>query len=134
MARQARSEATRQKIIDAAAVDLFDEIGYPTTGMGDIIECAQITKGARYHHFDSKESVAAAVIQIGGRCGMVARSRSRFSSGVRANSVERLHASGHITHAIGSFSLECAGTPTRTPWSCNGATDTRSGRRALSVV
>jgi AcrR family transcriptional regulator len=82
MARQARSEATRQKIIDVAAVDLFDEIGYTTTGMGDIIECAQISKGARYHHFDSKEPVAAAVIQIGGRCGMVARSRSRFSSGV----------------------------------------------------
>jgi AcrR family transcriptional regulator len=64
MARQARSEATRQRIIDAA-VDLFDEIGYPATGMGDIIGRAQITKGALYHHFDSKESVAAAVIEMG---------------------------------------------------------------------
>jgi AcrR family transcriptional regulator len=64
MARQARSEATRQKVIDAA-VELFDEIGYPATGMGDIIGRAQITKGALYHHFDSKESVAAAVIELG---------------------------------------------------------------------
>jgi AcrR family transcriptional regulator len=64
MARQARSEATRLKIIDAA-VDLFNEIGYPATGMGDIIERAQVTKGALYHHFDSKESVAAAVIEMG---------------------------------------------------------------------
>jgi AcrR family transcriptional regulator len=64
MARQPRSEATRQKVIDAA-VDLFDEIGYPATGMGDIIGRAQITKGALYYHFDSKESVAAAVIEMG---------------------------------------------------------------------
>ena len=64
MARQARSEATRQKVIDAA-VELFDEIGYPATGMGDIIGRAQITKGALYHHFDSKEAVAAAVIELG---------------------------------------------------------------------
>lgn len=64
MARQARSEATRQKIIDAALA-LYDEIGYTATGMGDIIERAQLTKGALYYHFDSKESVAAAVIESG---------------------------------------------------------------------
>lgn len=64
MARQARSEATRQKIIDAA-LELYGEIGYTTTGMGDIIERAQLTKGALYYHFDSKEAVAAAVIERG---------------------------------------------------------------------
>jgi AcrR family transcriptional regulator len=64
MARQARSEATRRKIIDAA-LDLYDEIGYAATGMGDIIERAQITKGALYYHFDSKESVAADIITRG---------------------------------------------------------------------
>ncbi|HET6734131.1 TetR/AcrR family transcriptional regulator [Mycobacterium sp.] len=64
MARQARSEATRQKIIDAA-LELYGEIGYTATGMGDIIERAQLTKGALYYHFDSKEAVAAAVIERG---------------------------------------------------------------------
>ncbi|HJT93794.1 MAG TPA: ScbR family autoregulator-binding transcription factor [Mycobacterium sp.] len=64
MARQARSEATRQKIIDAALA-LYAEIGYTATGMGDIIERAQLTKGALYYHFDSKEAVAAAVIERG---------------------------------------------------------------------
>jgi AcrR family transcriptional regulator len=64
MARQVRSEATRLKVINAA-VDLFNEMGYPATGMGDIIERARITKGALYYHFDSKESVAAAVIDNG---------------------------------------------------------------------
>ena len=64
MVRQARSEATRRKII-AAAVDLFNEIGYPATGLGDIIERAEMTKGALYYHFDSKESLATAIIEEG---------------------------------------------------------------------
>jgi AcrR family transcriptional regulator len=61
MVRQARSEATRRRII-ASAVDLFNEMGYPATGLGDIIERAEMTKGALYYHFDSKESLATAVI------------------------------------------------------------------------
>ena len=64
MARQARSEATKQKAIDAA-VDLFNEKGYAATGMGDIVERAQLTKGALYYHFDSKEAVAAAIVAKG---------------------------------------------------------------------
>ncbi|MFV8176322.1 ScbR family autoregulator-binding transcription factor [Mycolicibacterium peregrinum] len=65
MARQARSELTRQKII-TAAVDLFSEHGYPATGLGDIIARAEMTKGALYYHFDSKESLAEAIISDGG--------------------------------------------------------------------
>jgi len=62
MMRQARSEATRRKII-TSAVELFNEIGYPATGLGDIIERAEMTKGALYYHFDSKESLATAIIE-----------------------------------------------------------------------
>ena len=62
--RQARSEATRRKII-TSAVELFNEIGYPATGLGDIIERAEMTKGALYYHFDSKESLATAIIEEG---------------------------------------------------------------------
>jgi AcrR family transcriptional regulator len=61
MGRQARAEATRGKIIDAA-VELFDESGFAATGLGDIIDRAGITKGALYYHFDSKETLAAAII------------------------------------------------------------------------
>lgn len=64
MVRQARSEATRRKII-ASAVELINEIGYPATGLGDIIERAEMTKGALYYHFDSKESLATAIIEEG---------------------------------------------------------------------
>ncbi|WP_233213667.1 TetR/AcrR family transcriptional regulator [Mycobacterium hubeiense] len=61
---QARSEVTRQRLIDSA-VDLFDEIGYPAAGLGNILERAELTKGAFYYHFDSKESLASAIIDAG---------------------------------------------------------------------
>lgn len=62
MARQARAEATRQKIIDTA-VELFIDPGYGETGLAEILQRADVTKGAFYYHFDSKEAVAAAIIQ-----------------------------------------------------------------------
>lgn len=64
MASQARSETTRQKILDAA-IDLFGEVGYAAAGLGEIIERAGMTKGALYHHFDSKEALATAIIEQG---------------------------------------------------------------------
>jgi AcrR family transcriptional regulator len=71
VARQARSEATRRKIIDAA-VDLFSEHGYAATGLGEIIDRVEMTKGALYYHFDSKESLASAIIDEGAATILVA--------------------------------------------------------------
>ena len=71
MVRQARSEATRKKIINAA-VDLFAEVGYQATGLGDIIERAELTKGALYYHFDSKEALATAIIEEGANTALTA--------------------------------------------------------------
>lgn len=64
MVRQTRSEVTRQKIIDAAA-DLFIFQGYGATGLSDIINRVGVTKGALYYHFDSKESLAQAIVADG---------------------------------------------------------------------
>lgn len=64
MARQTRSKVTRQKII-YATVDVFSEVGYRAAGLGAIVERAGMTKGALYHHFDSLESLASAVIDEG---------------------------------------------------------------------
>ncbi|MCW2557422.1 MAG: transcriptional regulator [Mycobacterium sp.] len=64
MVRQARSEATRRRIIDSA-VALINEIGYPASGLADIIERAELTKGALYYHFESREAVATAIIEEG---------------------------------------------------------------------
>lgn len=64
MARQVRSEATRQKILDAA-IEVFGEVGYAAAGWSTIIERTGMTKGALYHHFDSKESLASNIIEEG---------------------------------------------------------------------
>jgi AcrR family transcriptional regulator len=58
---QARAEATRRKILDCA-VDLFNDLGYGDTGLTDVLQRAGVSKGAFYYHFDSKEAVAAAII------------------------------------------------------------------------
>ena len=61
MPRQARAEATRRRIIDSA-VELFAELGYGETGLADVLQRAGVSKGAFYYHFDSKEAIAAAII------------------------------------------------------------------------
>ena len=71
MARQVRSEVTRRKIIDAA-IDVFGEVGYAAAGWGTIIERTGMTKGALYHHFDSKDSLASAIIEEGSETLVVA--------------------------------------------------------------
>lgn len=62
MVIQARAEATRQGILDAA-VSLFDEIGYGKAGLADIMSRAGVTKGGFYYHFPTKEALAAAIIE-----------------------------------------------------------------------
>lgn len=64
MARQVRSEVTRRKILDAA-IDVFGEVGYAAASWGTIIERTGMTKGALYHHFDSKEALASDIIDEG---------------------------------------------------------------------
>ncbi|MEU8761985.1 ScbR family autoregulator-binding transcription factor [Streptomyces sp. NPDC048659] len=61
MAKQDRAIRTRQAILEAAAA-VFDERGYEAAKLSDILRLAQVTKGALYFHFDSKEDLAHAVI------------------------------------------------------------------------
>ena len=90
MARQLRSELTRQKILTAAA-DLFLERGYPATGLGDIIARAEMTKGALYYHFDCKEALAEAIIGDGGSSVLTAfRAISESSSPALENTIHGL--------------------------------------------
>lgn len=58
-----RSEATRQKREDilAAALRCFEERGVVATSMEDIRTAAGVSVGSLYHHFPSKESIAAAL-------------------------------------------------------------------------
>ncbi len=59
---QARAVATRQVII-AAAAELFEQHGYGNTSLSDVIDRANVTKGAFYYHFATKEELAAAIIE-----------------------------------------------------------------------
>ena len=49
-------EATRQALIDSA-LKLFGDKGYSVTSVQEITEAAGVTKGAFYHHFESKEEL-----------------------------------------------------------------------------
>src|ERR1700727_2029221 len=76
MARQVRSEATRRKILDAA-VEVFTEVGFAAADRGRILERPGVAKGAFYHHFDSMESLASAIIEDG--AGLVVAELSTMS-------------------------------------------------------
>lgn len=53
---QQRGEETRSHILDIAG-ELFAQRGYDATSVADICEGAGVTKGAFYHHFESKQAV-----------------------------------------------------------------------------
>ena len=61
MARQERAIRTRKAILEAAGA-VFDEHGYASTTIAMVLERAEVTKGALYFHFPSKESLAQAVL------------------------------------------------------------------------
>ena len=56
-----RGEATRRLILDAAA-EAFAEAGYANVTLSDVITRAQVTKGACYHHFPTKDALAVALV------------------------------------------------------------------------
>lgn len=53
-------EHTRQLLIDSALA-LFGDQGFHGTSVQEIVERAQVTKGAFYHHFESKEDVLSLI-------------------------------------------------------------------------
>lgn len=56
MARNKHPEETVKRILEAAAL-LFTEKGYDNTSLQDIINETNLSKGAIYHHFISKEDI-----------------------------------------------------------------------------
>jgi AcrR family transcriptional regulator len=121
VARQVRSEATRRRILDAA-IDVFGEVGYAAAGWGTIIERTGMTKGALYHHFDSKESLASAIIEEGSDalltalrnvCGSSSPALENLVHGTFTivqvlNSDKVAHAAEQLTYTLSGFN-EAAG-------------------------
>ncbi|TSD99777.1 TetR/AcrR family transcriptional regulator [Skermania sp. ID1734] len=64
MARQARAEITRDAVL-AGAADVFLRLGYANASLSEIIAQSNVTKGALYFHFGSKEELARAVVEQG---------------------------------------------------------------------
>ncbi len=118
MARQARAEATRQKIVNAA-LDLIAEHGYAATGLNDIIAAAGITKGAFYHHFDSKASLGSAIVEqalstIRDEYDRISQTPSppleslihgMFAVGDLITNDRFARSLGHVVHSTGQFSV-----------------------------
>ncbi|MEY9929046.1 AcrR family transcriptional regulator [Catenulispora sp. GP43] len=64
MAEQDRTRVPRGEARDrivAAATDLFARQGYEATTTRQIVEAAQVTKGALYHWFSSKEELLTSI-------------------------------------------------------------------------
>lgn len=59
-----KSEATRRKILDAAA-KTFRKQGYAGTRLSDIADAAAMRAGSIYYHFESKEQLLDQVLEIG---------------------------------------------------------------------
>ncbi len=58
---QQRSEETKARILDAS-VKLFSNHGYNTSSVDDICAEAGVSKGAFYHHFESKQALFLALL------------------------------------------------------------------------
>lgn len=57
-----RRQETRSALIKAART-LFLEKGYAATGTPEVVECANLTRGALYHHFKDKQALFLAVVE-----------------------------------------------------------------------
>lgn len=61
--RQIQSEQTRQRIVETAA-RLFVRKGFYGTSIADLAKAVGLTKGALYHHFENKDALFFAVIEM----------------------------------------------------------------------
>ena len=60
--RKKQPQQTRRTILKAAGVE-FSRHGYAGSGLGAIVDRAELTKGALFHHFADKRAMAVAWIE-----------------------------------------------------------------------
>ncbi|MBV8957824.1 MAG: TetR family transcriptional regulator [Actinobacteria bacterium] len=61
--RQEYKAATRRALVQSA-VRLFSTRGFAETTLNDVATRARVTKGAVYHHFESKEALFLAALEL----------------------------------------------------------------------
>ena len=62
-ATKEQSEITARRILRVAG-ELFGERGYAAVGLAEVAASAQVTRGAVYHHYGSKQALFAAVAAV----------------------------------------------------------------------
>ncbi|MDE8647473.1 TetR/AcrR family transcriptional regulator [Rhodococcus qingshengii] len=60
--KQSRAIATRQKILVGAS-RVFDASGYTAASINDVVASTNLTKGALFYHFASKEAIAQVLVR-----------------------------------------------------------------------
>jgi AcrR family transcriptional regulator len=83
-----RGQATRDRLV-AVATTLFAELGYEETSIEQVLHESEVSRGALYHHFGSKEALFEAVVEaveqdIGRRGQAVVAEASDIPSAIRA--------------------------------------------------
>ncbi|MDL5052966.1 TetR/AcrR family transcriptional regulator [Oscillatoria laete-virens NRMC-F 0139] len=113
------SARTREKLI-IATVELLLRQGYARTTVEQICERAGVTKGAFFHHFETKDEIGLAVIRWWSDMGTAEYSRA-WADG-KGSALQQLHAMFDIMEgftsrpgepcvcAIGMLAQEMAGT------------------------
>ncbi len=89
--RPTKSDRTRQRILDAAAL-AFQGRGYASVTLKDIAALAELQAGSLYYHFDTKEDLVEAVLEAG-IAGAIAGTRQAVEAlGPGADPLARLRA------------------------------------------
>lgn len=89
-----KADLTRQRILDGAA-HAFLEKGYAATRLSDIAQAARMQAGSIYYHFDSKEQIMIAVLDIGTRGVLDAVREAVEALGEQASWRERIRTAIH---------------------------------------
>lgn len=63
MQQELKSEITKQRIVEEA-YKLFYENGFKSTSVNDVMKSANMSKGAFYHHYKSKQQLGLEVIEL----------------------------------------------------------------------
>ena len=86
-----KSERTRQRILDAAAQS-FRRHGFASVTLKDIAARAELQAGSLYYHFDTKEDLVEAVLDVGVESAFVATREAVHALGPGADPLARLRA------------------------------------------
>ena len=78
--RVEQGQATRAALIDVAT-DLFATNGYDATAIPTVLAAAGVSRGALYHHFESKEALFEAVLKSVEAQAMVKVTRAARDAG-----------------------------------------------------